>query len=292
MARTEGSDTERPHLLDERVAAATALTETERTVARYFVDHPEEVAFLSAAEIAETLRVSDATVIRTAQSLGYPGLSALKEELRDAVRFLMTPASRYRRGLDQLGAEPGGLLDHLIGAQISLLEEARTTFRERDLAAALQILHRAQRLVVFGLGPNAALADYFARSARRIGYRTLTLTERGAGLAELLMEIGGDDALLMIAYERVTDEVRIVADRASDAGAPCVLVTDTLSLALEGRHRVALTARRDVTETMPTVAVPLLVLEALLFGLADMDRERTLGALERLHASRVELEVD
>ena len=42
--------------------------------------------FLSAAEIAHELAMSDATVIRTAQTLGYAGLPELKAELQGALR--------------------------------------------------------------------------------------------------------------------------------------------------------------------------------------------------------------
>src|SRR4051794_8975083 len=67
--------------LDERLAARRdALSPTEQRVADFFAQHREEAAFLSATEIAQRLGTSDATVVRTAQSLGYSGLQELKRE--------------------------------------------------------------------------------------------------------------------------------------------------------------------------------------------------------------------
>src|SRR5689334_6038396 len=65
--------------LDERLAARRdVLRPTEQRVADFFAQHREEVAFLSATEIAKRLVTSDATVVRTAQALGYSGLQELK----------------------------------------------------------------------------------------------------------------------------------------------------------------------------------------------------------------------
>src|SRR3979411_1059425 len=90
--------------LAERVAARlTDLSPTERRVASFLVEHAEEAAFVSAAEMAGQLGTSDATVVRTVQSLGYAGLPELKRELVNALKSRATPALRLGRSLAQIG---------------------------------------------------------------------------------------------------------------------------------------------------------------------------------------------
>src|SRR5205814_1793212 len=101
--------------LDERIAAARPdLSPAEDRVASFFAQHREEVVFLSAAEIAARLDMSDATVIRAAQSLGYSGLPDLKTELRDALRTRATPTLRLGRSLEELGEDPAAVLEHVL----------------------------------------------------------------------------------------------------------------------------------------------------------------------------------
>src|SRR5438552_11195618 len=101
--------------LDDRLADRFAdLSPTEQRVARFFGDHREEVGFVSAIEIAQQLGTSDATVVRTAQRLGYAGLPELKRELLDTLRTRATPALRLGRRLEQLGGEPAAILDHVM----------------------------------------------------------------------------------------------------------------------------------------------------------------------------------
>src|SRR5438045_2733575 len=102
-AGTVADATEAP--LVERVAARLAdLSPAERRVASFLAEHPEEAAFISAADVAAQLGTSDATVVRTVQSLGYSGLPELKRELVNALKSRATPALRLGRSLQQGGA--------------------------------------------------------------------------------------------------------------------------------------------------------------------------------------------
>src|SRR5919204_3559964 len=114
------------------VARATSreLSPKERAVAEFYVEHREEAAFLSAAEIAEQLGTSDATVVRAVKALGYSGIPELRRELIDALRARATPAVRLRRSPGGVGEDP---LGHVIAREHELLERARAIDR-RDFS--------------------------------------------------------------------------------------------------------------------------------------------------------------
>ena len=116
--RARGAEVAEPSL-EERIAAARAsLSPAEDRVATFFAQHREEVMFLSAVEIAARLDMSDATVIRAAQSLGYTGLPALKAELREALRTRATPTLRLGRSLEDLGDDPAAVLEHVLATEL------------------------------------------------------------------------------------------------------------------------------------------------------------------------------
>src|SRR5690242_1905402 len=185
---TEVNTTTGEATLDERLAAARDLSPAEERVAAFFAQHREEVVFLSAMEIAGRLDTSDATVIRAAQSLGYGGLPALKNELRDALRTRATPTLRLGRSLEDLGEEPTDVLDHVLATEIQLLHDARETLRAADFARALDLLVRADRVVVQGLGPNAPIGEYFAARLRRMRRAALSVGARGQALADAMLD--------------------------------------------------------------------------------------------------------
>ena len=277
--------------LDERIAAARPeLSPAEDRVASFFAQHREEVVFLSAMEIAARLDTSDATVIRAAQSLGYSGLPDLKTELRDALRTRATPTLRLGRSLEDLGEDPAAVLEHVLATEVELLHDARETLRAQDFDRALGLLAKAERVVIQGLGPNAPLAEYFAARLRRMRRPALAVGARGQALADALLDMRKGDVAIVLAYDRQNPESELTLERARDLGLPSILVTDTLGLALAGQFTVALSARRAGGGMFHLSAITVVVLDALLFGLAGRDRAGALGAAEELQEIRARID--
>src|SRR5229473_3260484 len=76
---------------------APPFLEHELRVAAFISEHAEDVAFLSVNDLARQLETSDATIVRTAQALGYTGFPDLRRELIDTVRNQVSPALRLGR---------------------------------------------------------------------------------------------------------------------------------------------------------------------------------------------------
>lgn len=279
--------------LDERVAAARdALSPAEERVADFLAEHREEAVFLSAADIARRLDTSDATVIRAVQTLGYGGLPALKSELQDALRPRATPTLRLGRSLQELGDDPDAILEHVLATELELINAARETLRPADFARAVELLARAERVVVQGVGPNASLAEYFALRLNRLRKPALAVTARGVGLADALLEMRRGDLAVAIVYERGTPEFEHVLDRAKELRLPSIIITDTLGFALADRSTVALSARRAGSGMFHLSSITMVVIDALLMALAGRDRVRALDAYEDLQRLRARVAGD
>jgi DNA-binding MurR/RpiR family transcriptional regulator len=277
--------------LVERVAARLdELSPTERRVATFLGDHPEEAAFLSAADIAAQLSTSDATVVRTVQSLGYSGLPELKRELVSALKSRATPTLRLGRSLDQIGDNPEAALEYALQMQLELLEEARRTLRPDAFVQVVDTIRAAQRTHVVGIGPTGSMARYLAMRLTRFGYPATAVTDTGLLLADGLLGITNPtDAVVMLAYGQITREVDATLNRAQQVGAPVVLLTDTLAAALAERVTVSLAASRGEAGMWSSITTTAALMDALLFGIAIADRPRSLAALEELSALRVQV---
>ena len=173
---------------------------------------------------------------------------------------------------------------------MELLHDARKTLRPDDFSHGLDLLAKAERVVIQGLGPNAPLAEYFAARLRRMRRPALAVGERGQALADALLDMRKGDVVIVLAYDRQNPESELTLERARDLGLPSILVTDTLGLALAGQFTVALSARRAGGGMFHLSAITVVVLDALLFGLAGRDRAGALGAAEELQQIRARID--
>lgn len=272
----------------ERLAAALpGLTPACRRVARFLTENRPLALALSAAELAERTGTSDATVVRTVQSLGFSGLPALKRELADALAAAPAdPAAALRGTLAEAGTDATAAMDLAIDRQREAVEALATPEARATLRAAVAALHPARRILVFGIGPSAALARYVATLLARAGRATRALDASGIALADQMLDLGAGDGVLVLAYGRAYREVVALFGEARRLGLTVVLVTDSLDRSLARHADVVVPARRGRAHRVALHGATLVALEAIALGLAAMDGPRALASLDRLNDLR------
>jgi DNA-binding MurR/RpiR family transcriptional regulator len=272
---------------DERVSARMdQLSPTEREVTRFFQANREEVLVGSASSLASKIGTSDATVVRTVQNLGYPGLPELRRQLADEIRSDLSPASRLQRTLGTVGNAIEAALQSTLAIHSQAIDELRRNVSSSLFATAVGEIKNARRVVIFGLGPSAALADYFAIQLGRFGIDTATVTHTGLLIADDLNRIRRGDLAIMLAYSRVYPELRAFLDCANDAGAKTILVTDTLAAALRPRIDLIVPVARGRVDSFSMHTATLALIETLLVGVAIARPKEVLASLKKLNRLR------
>jgi DNA-binding MurR/RpiR family transcriptional regulator len=188
---TSDVSTDRQAAFDARVQAALeSLPPAEQRMARFFVDQKQSVLLGSAAEIAQLAGTSDATVVRTARSLGFESLSALRRMLLSDLTGTPSPGKRLAPTLQETGGDSADALRHVIGIHDNVLDVLMRPEMVAAFARSIDILARANRRHVFGIGPSGAMAEYASLQFNRIGLPTSALSVSGIALADRLLWLG------------------------------------------------------------------------------------------------------
>jgi DNA-binding MurR/RpiR family transcriptional regulator len=256
-------------------------------VATFIAQNPAAALASSAMDLAVSTGTSDATVVRTVQALGYAGLADLKRALVALLKGdVTTSADDMRRTLDDLGDDAILAVDTVLAAH----EEALTTLRSAEfkeqLGRALPVLHGAKRIVVFGIGPSAALARYVAVLLARGGRRSMCLDATGIMLADQMLELRVGDVVLALAYGRAYREVVGLFREARRLRLPVILVSETADSAITKWTDVVLVIPRGKPQRVALHGGTLVGLEAMALALAAANREAAVATLERLNTLR------
>jgi DNA-binding MurR/RpiR family transcriptional regulator len=278
--------------LQERVAARLdSLTVTERRVARYLADHPQEAAFSSAEELGRATGTSDASVVRTAKALGFDGLPGLKRSLQSQLEALLTPANRLHNTIAAAGNSPESLLAATLHDRAELIGDIERVLDPAEFRKAVELIAGAHETLVCGIA-GLVMAEHAATRLTRIGYRARFVTDSGVRLVDWLLPLGPDDVVLAIAQNRLAREMRVVLDYAHSVGAKVILLTETLREALREHADVVLAAPLGRAGTYGGQTTSLVILEALSMAVAAQDEERSLKAFHTMNRLRRELEGD
>jgi DNA-binding MurR/RpiR family transcriptional regulator len=270
-------------------AAIHRLSSAEQAVVRFFQENREEVLVGSAASLATKIGTSDATVIRATQALGYSGLDELRRDIVDELRMSLSPAARLTRTLDAVKGDASSALGVVVDIHVRALEKLRRDIGTAQFEAAIELLAKAHRVVVFGIGPSSALADYFAIQLGRFGIESISLIQTGLLLADGLNRLKQGDLVVALAYGRVYQEIQTLLSQANRLQLPKMLLTDTLTAALGKKVDLVLPVARGNAEWFSTHTATLGLIEAMLVGLAAKRPTDALASLKNLNRLRSEL---
>jgi DNA-binding MurR/RpiR family transcriptional regulator len=268
------------------------LTKSQQRIASYLLASYDEAAFLTAADLAQRLDVSEATMVRFARAVGYSGVRELRRCLQGLFRAEATPASRLQHKLGELASDQGHVLTKVLAMEVQYLDEASQSVDPADFDRAVDILMNGERLFVFASGPSGILADLAELRLRRLGILTIAMTESGRHLLEKLQLLQPGDAVLAAGFHHVRSELVAVLDHAHAAGCRSILLTDTLGPALRDKPDVILAARRGPVSTFHSLTVPMSILNALILAVAMSRPDESLAALNRLQELRATFGLD
>jgi len=205
---------------------AGTLSPTEASVATYFLEHGADTVLLSAVELGKRTGTSDATVIRTAKSLGYSGLPELKLELGVELMSSTAPAARLAGRIDAARESEGrGMLELIVEEAHGRLDETLRHFDAESFDRLASACATAPRVHVFGVGVSRVAAEYTTMRLGRLGIPTHFARNMGFALADDLLAVQRGDLFIIINPGREIRDIDAIFERCRAVGATTALMT-------------------------------------------------------------------
>jgi DNA-binding MurR/RpiR family transcriptional regulator len=269
--------------LAERIAARfSELPPKQQRVSRYFADHPAEVAFVSANELAKRLDVDPATIVRLSRVLGYEGYPDLQRHLRARFPHHYPSLSQHLNDASSDGAKPEALRRSL-AQDAENLRLASDGLDVETFDRAVEAVLGARRILLFGGGVATGAVVFLASSFRTIGLTVSQVTEGGLTLVQEIELLSADDLAFGLAFYRYVGETLTALARIRELGVTSIALTDSpLSPAVPLASH-ALCAPVESTTHRISLVAPLAVANALLAACAARGGARVTTMLDRLN---------
>ncbi len=238
---------------------------------------------MSAREVGEATGTSDATVVRTAKSLGFESF----RELRRAVSVVAdVPIDQALRATIEVAGRPQDQLRSALDRQQQSLAAVSRSLSESQFATAVELMAGAPRIWWAGTGPSSHLAEYGAFFSRRLGRRSGAFTHAGTDHADELLSIEEGDVVVTLAYGRLHPHVRALLEHAAAVGASVVLVTDVVAVPEARAIRATLSAGRGMPGMFASHGVTVVLIEALVLAVAAESADRAERSVDKLNELR------
>lgn len=254
------------------------FSRSQKAIARYIIDHLEEVSYLSAEELGEKGNTSSSTVVRFAQSMGFSGYPELQKAARDEHRLGATARPIIHE--DQMGfsIEEDALTRSLKTDVLSLEETISKNTMER-FNRAVNALTDADQVLVVGLHEAAVVADHAAYLFELLGIPCAAAVDGSESNIARLSRMKKGDVLVAVGFRKAHSVTVAFCERAVAQGADVLVITDNSLSELADKGTVTLYADIDSTFFVNSLVGPIGLVGALAAAVYGRDRD--------LHDTRV-----
>ncbi|KIG05784.1 transcriptional regulator, RpiR family [Burkholderia sp. MR1] len=207
-------------LLSQVEAMREQLRPSERKLADYVLEAPREVLDLSMTDFAARAGVSQPTIARFCQALGFSGFREFKIRLAQSVAADVPTVYRDVRSDEPAAGVAAKVLDRTIGALIAV----RNSLSSDSVAAAIAILSDARRIEFYGAGGSGIAALDMQHKFFRLGVPSVAYADPHTYTtsAALLRE---GDVVVAISNTGRTKDILDACKSALNGGAKVIAIT-------------------------------------------------------------------
>ncbi|WP_249870280.1 MurR/RpiR family transcriptional regulator [Oceanobacillus saliphilus] len=179
-----------------------SLPPSEKKIAMYILNNPEESILLTALMLGEKSKTSSAAVIRLCKSLGFSGFQELK--IRVAGDLQKESVTEYRDIEPNEGFK--NIIDKVTANTIQTLQETADIMSETNLEKAVKALESAPSIIFFGVGASYIAAKDAEQKFLRINKNAYAFSDVHMAATSIANK-GPDDVVVGISYSGKTEEV-------------------------------------------------------------------------------------
>jgi len=266
-------------LVDNRVR----LTPSQRRIMQYIVDNYDEAIFLTASQLAGRVGVSEATVVRLAQALGFDGYPGMQKKFRKGLQDRLSTVTRLEHTVDHV-RQMGDVVVKVLQEDIQNLSQTLRDFPLEIFERAVSDMQSAKRIFVIGLRGAHAPALTLATYLRFLGKQAHLLVPGHGEMWDILQGLGSSDLVVGISFPRYTQVTLEVLEHARKKRARVGAITDSPLSPLARHAHWVLTAHCQLDSFIESFTAATSLVNALLTAMSIQSPGKTLRILREREA--------
>ncbi|WP_437888211.1 MurR/RpiR family transcriptional regulator [Phytobacter sp. V91] len=250
------------------------FAQSDRKLADFLLANPDQARHLSSQQLAADAGVSQSSVVKFAQKLGFKGFPALKLALSEALASAPEPWSVTVHN-HILGDDPLRVVgEKLINENLSAMRATLDVNNEQKLRESVEMLRSARRIIITGIGASGLVARNFGWKLMKIGLNAAVEQDMHALLATV-QAMSAQDLLLPISYSGERREINMAADETLRVGGRILAITGFTPNALQQRATRCLytIAEEQATRSaaISSTSAQMMLVDVLFMALVQQD---------------------
>ena len=259
------------------------LSKGQKLIAEYILKYYDKAAFMTAAKLGISVGVSESTVVRFANELGFSGYPKLQKSLQELIKNKLTTVQRLELRNDYFS--DGDALKGVLKADMENIRATLEKINQNTFEDVVKNIFEAQRIYIVGLRSSTALAEFLGFYLNIILQNVKTVSYGISDVFEQMINVGEGDLVIGIGFPRYAAKTIDALAFAQDRNAKVVALTDSLLSPLAAKADYTLIAQSNMASFVDSLVAPLSVINALIIAVGMREKENisnVFGNLEKI----------
>jgi DNA-binding MurR/RpiR family transcriptional regulator len=237
------------------------MSKSQAKIAKYILENPNLVPFFTIGKLAEKTGVSEATIVRFANFLGYSGYPELQQYMQYSVQKQLTTVERLHMSHQVYEHEKG-----VYGIFQDDIHNIKSTMEQLDLNAfkqAVDSILKADRIYIIA-NRSATSLGIFLHYYLQIILNNVHILKSMETEVEKTYDLNEKDVVIGISFSRYTNSTIKMLSYGKKKGATTIAITDNLLSPLVPNADIVLTASSHMPTFIDSFVAPLSLINALI----------------------------
>lgn len=256
------------------------LSKGQKLIAEYILKHYDKAAFMTAAKLGTSVGVSESTVVRFANELGFSGYPKLQKALQELIKNKLTTVQRIELSNDFISEETA-----LKGVLKSDMENIRATLEKinhKTFEDVVNSIFRAKKIYIIGLRSSTALAEFLGFYLNLILDNVKVVGYGISDIFEQFINISEDDLVIGIGFPRYAARTIEALSFAQSRGTKVAAITDSLLSPLAAKADYTLIAQSNMASFVDSLVAPMSVINALIISVGLREKQKISSTFNEL----------
>ena len=255
----------------------STFSKGQKKIANAILNDYDKAAYMTAAKLGILVGVSESTVVRFANELGFEGYSEFQRAVQELVRTKLTPNQRIEVTKQRLGL--GDILENVMESDISKIRYTLDRIDRNTFYKSVDAILCAKNIYVMGARSTEPLALVLKYNLSLIldNVKFIQPTST-AEVFEQMFSIGKDDVLIAFSFPRYSSKMVSAVKYARQNGSNVVVFTDSEISPLAEYATSLITAQSDMASFMDSLVAPISIINAII---VEITRRREKEITER-----------
>lgn len=258
----------------------------QKKIADFIINQYDKAAFMTASKLGKEVGVSESTVVRFSNVLGYEGYPELQEALGEIVKNRLTSLQRIEIAHDKMAN--ADILSKVINSDISKMRSTLENIDKQAFDNAVEAILNAKQLYILGVRSASAISGFMAFYFNLLfsNFRPVN-TSSASEMFEQILRVEEGDVVIGVSFPRYSRRTVKALEFAKRKGATVIGITDSPQSPVVEQSSISLFAKTDMVSFVDSLVAPLSLVNALIVAIGVRKKEEitnTLGELEQIWA--------